>query len=174
MQSLLKHYYTTLFQGFRELKDSATTSTDSSNDNCWDHVILDCANGVGSLAVEGFMEVFNSHTHSLKIEIDSRNNARDGPVNELCGAELVQKNQVKPFIKGLDYHSESAASSFLNKLFCSFDGDADRIVFHGICSSGAAGNKRQVTYPNISFNITYSLKYLSELLAKFSWHFFLM
>jgi len=133
VQSLLSHYHNTLYKGFQQLNGTAET-IEISNVDCWNSVILDCANGVGSLAVNEFLKVYNSHTHTVNMEIDCRNNARDGPVNELCGAELVQKNQVKPHIKGLDYHGETAASVFLNKLFCSFDGDADRIIFHGFCN----------------------------------------
>jgi phosphoacetylglucosamine mutase len=56
------------------------------------------------------------------VTLDLRNLARAGPVNEGCGAELVQKGQVPPC--GVSNETDQ------DKMLCSFDGDADRIVFH--------------------------------------------
>ena len=58
--------------------------------------------------------------------LDLRNVARAGPVNEGCGAELVQKGQVPP--SGVSKEEDQ------DKVLCSFDGDADRIVFHAFPS----------------------------------------
>jgi hypothetical protein len=101
---------------------------------------VDAARGVGSVAVKGFLNYCrtnllsgitssSSESHSepeplqLELVIDCRNNSGDGPVNEGCGAEIVQKGQVPPI--GVNPLRDS------DKLICSFDGDADRIVFHG-------------------------------------------
>lgn len=69
------------------------------------------------------------------------NKSGDGPVNEKCGAELVQKNQQKPCIGKLIGYNGEDNRAYANELFCSFDGDADRIVFHGNIDDGN-GDKR--------------------------------
>lgn len=63
------------------------------------------------------------------LNIDLRNKAGSGPVNEGCGAELVQKNQTPP--KGVSFADRGG-------LLCSFDGDADRIVFHAFVDAADA------------------------------------
>ncbi len=64
------------------------------------------------------------------------NKTGDGPVNDKCGAELVQKNQQKPSIGKLVGYNDGDSRAYVNELFCSFDGDADRIVFHGSIDDG--------------------------------------
>jgi phosphoacetylglucosamine mutase len=56
-----------------------------------------------------------------------RNKVSEGPVNEDCGAEHCQKLQKPP--------ANMEAEKDHSQLLCSFDGDADRIVFHTFLSS---------------------------------------
>jgi phosphoacetylglucosamine mutase len=88
-------------------------------------VIVDASCGVGSVVVEKFLCVA-SLMKEFGLSIDLRNKNGEGPVNEGCGAELVQKNQRPP--KGVNFQSD------MGQLMCSFDGDGDRIVFHAYVS----------------------------------------
>jgi len=117
-------YFETLSAGYLALRDGAG----SSGSDC---VVVDGANGIGALAIVRMGEVIGREN----LLLDVRNAVGDGPVNEGCGAEIVQKGQVPPC--GVD------ASSDANKLLCSLDGDADRIVFHsflGACAGACVGS----------------------------------
>lgn len=113
-QQALQEYYTTLSRGFSQLQES------SSNDRLT-NIIVDGAYGVGGLAISSLVETFNGSSSNL-LTVDLRNKVREGPVNDGCGAEIVQKGQVPP--RGVSPIDDQ------DKLMCSYDGDADRIVFH--------------------------------------------
>ena len=119
-------------------------------------LILDASYGVGSISSENFMKVLKGKLDDILVlekefsyggglinvnknglvldsakrvaeaisglELLLRNKAFEGPVNTDCGAELVQKQQTPPC--GIDPLKD------VDHLMCSFDGDADRIVFH--------------------------------------------
>jgi len=93
-------------------------------------VVLDSSFGVGSITAEQFLSYYNgsfkdtvsSSVPVPEFDIDIRNRARSGRVNEGCGAEHVQKLQQPP--AGVDPAADS------DRLLCSFDGDGDRLVFH--------------------------------------------
>ena len=108
----LENYYRTISYGYKELKKTVT-----GNKKAITSVVVDCSNGVGSIAL-GKMSEFISEI----LNIDIRNKVGDGKVNDKCGAELVQKTQSPPC--GVNNNVDS------EKLLASFDGDADRIVFH--------------------------------------------
>jgi len=107
-------------------------------------MFVDCACGVGGLKVpilNSFLRQYDKeggtlintktskHNRSLHEAIDliPFNLPGDGPLNERCGAEYVQKQQLLPrvytkgFFNSNDKHMDYVAS---------LDGDADRIVFH--------------------------------------------
>lgn len=87
------------------------------------HLVIDASNGVGSLSVSDTVaSIHGIDVAEPLLQIDLRNRSGSGPVNHDCGAEHVQKN-VRPPV-----NVESATDK--DKLMCSFDGDADRIVFH--------------------------------------------
>jgi phosphoacetylglucosamine mutase len=117
----LQRYYHTLTNGFVELMDSCIEgdSIDEDDIDMW-NVVVDTAYGVGCVALQSMQAVLEEQ--GAAVTLDLRNLARSGPVNDGCGAELVQKGQIPP--AGVD---ESADKG---KLLCSFDGDADRVVFH--------------------------------------------
>lgn len=92
-------------------------------------LVVDAAHGVGSLTLD---EMIGSLSRDPKVfvEFDVRNRCGQSfNVNDSCGAELVQKSVVPP--RGVDSVSDKG------KLICSFDGDADRIVFHSFIDSEA-------------------------------------
>jgi phosphoacetylglucosamine mutase len=110
----LQNYYTTMCSGYIALKATGVTQT-------VDHIIVDAANGIGSRSLSTLAHQM-SILYPNNITFDIRNCVGDGPVNEECGAEVVQKEQRPPV--------NITPETDINKMICSFDGDADRIVFH--------------------------------------------
>lgn len=119
----LSLYYTTMCQGYFDLRGTADVVHS-------DHIIIDAANGIGGRSVSMLNNIMQqSYPDALSIEI--RNDVGDGPVNEGCGAELVQKGQVPP---------ANVSEDDRNCCICSFDGDADRIVFHSFSNMGGTAS----------------------------------
>jgi len=94
-------------------------------------VWVDCACGVGYDKVVRL----NRMLQCLKLPVGSNsplvnlvavNGPADGPLNEHCGAEHVQKQRLPPRI----YSDITTENSTNTPYFASLDGDADRIVFH--------------------------------------------
>jgi phosphoacetylglucosamine mutase len=101
---------------------------------------VDCANGVGFVAFEKLMALFDvireksstntSHattttTTRKEIALVLKNGPSDGPVNLNCGSDFVQKNQRAP-------DTSSSRLSFVNQRCASVDGDCDRLVYFSI------------------------------------------
>jgi phosphomannomutase len=127
---LKEFYYKTLLEGFIQLKLTCThKDTDS--------IIIDASYGVGSISVEHFLIKLQSTLHQEVLKVDLRNKALTGKVNENCGAEHVQKNQLPP--SGVEPHAD------FDKLICSFDGDADRIIFHCFVEQQNNNNHNNIT-----------------------------
>lgn len=119
---LREAYYQEICSGYVALKATASSMTDAGAMTV-DRIIIDCANGVGSIAANLLPAVVVGGVElSTVLSTTLRNEAYTGPVNDECGAELVQKER-RP-CKGV------SAEEDLGKLICSYDGDADRIVFH--------------------------------------------
>lgn len=97
-------------------------------------VIIDCSCGVGFLILERFINYLEQKISltgqkALPTKFIIVNGPDDGPLNANCGAEYVQKNQLPPkLFRGRN--SDEISSSARQSLWCSLDGDADRIVFH--------------------------------------------
>jgi phosphoacetylglucosamine mutase len=115
----LESYYTIISEGYLQLKATAPRSYP-------DKIIIDCSNGIGARSVVSLGNVL-SELNPDSIYFDVRNSIGDGAVNEGCGAELVQKEQRPPL--------SVSAEDDNNEILCSFDGDADRIVFHSFDTS---------------------------------------
>lgn len=132
--ALLADYYNTLSSGFNDLLATADAGLLKSPRQ---QVTVDCANGVGSVSLLEFIPRLKS------VDIDPRNEAYSGPVNDNCGAEHCQKLQLPP--ASMTKTVRSAATSIITTepgsmldgyvLKCSLDGDADRIVFHTLRES---------------------------------------
>lgn len=97
-------------------------------------IMIDCSCGVGYLILERFIN-YQEQQISLTgltpppTKFIIVNGPDDGPLNENCGAEYVQKSQLPPKLyRGRN--SDVISSSTMQFRWCSLDGDADRIVFH--------------------------------------------
>ena len=112
---VLDTYYSTLSDGFLSLIGTGNKQANFK-------LVLDGSNGIGAVQVKLLIEAINFKQPGT-IDIDLRNCPSDGPVNDGCGAEMVQKMQIHP--ANVDPVSDCG------KMIASFDGDADRIVFHG-------------------------------------------
>ncbi|RYH17484.1 hypothetical protein EON65_28480 [archaeon] len=112
--SVKKGYYEQLYRGYSDLIKTGGRTTSNS-------IVLDTANGVGSITTQDFLACVGSLPGW---NLSLVNKAGEGSVNADCGAEHVQKLQIPP--AGID------VESYPNTLLCSFDGDGDRIVFHGM------------------------------------------
>lgn len=130
---LLKDYYHSMSCGYIALQSTVECLPHNSPSPY--SIVIDASCGVGSLVVDSFIEYHAENVvdgidgSGSRLAIDLRNKAGSGPVNEGCGAELVQKNQVPP---------KNMTAQDRGKLLCSYDGDADRIVFHAFID--AAGS----------------------------------
>jgi phosphoacetylglucosamine mutase len=116
----LDRYYSILADGYMSLRGTAAHPSE-------DRVVIDCSFGIGSVSMSHLTRYFNDN-HPDAIQFDLRNPAGSGRVNEGCGAELVQKEQTPPC--GVTAEGDEG------KCVCSFDGDADRIVFHRFKGDG--------------------------------------
>lgn len=79
---------------------------------------VDCANGVGAPKLEGLLPFLEGAP--LQISVVSRDVSTAGALNNGCGADFVKTKQSPPpavAVKPLARH-------------CSYDGDADRIVYY--------------------------------------------
>ncbi|XP_045698587.1 phosphoacetylglucosamine mutase [Phyllostomus hastatus] len=103
-------YYQKLSAAFVELTKQASRSGDGFRS-----LKVDCANGIGALKL-GEMERYLSQGLSLQLF----NVGTEGRLNHLCGADFVKSHQKPP--QGMEMKS--------NERCCSFDGDADRIVYY--------------------------------------------
>jgi phosphoacetylglucosamine mutase len=110
-------------------------------------IMIDCSCGVGYLILERFMDYLEQMTSLTCLTPPPTkfiivNGPHDGPLNENCGAEYVQKNQLPPKLyRGRNSHVIS--SSAMQYLCCSLDGDADRIVFHYQHHHNSTATKRE-------------------------------
>ena len=112
---LLAHAYWGLIQTLHN--DTATTTLDP--------LIVDCACGVGYSAIVQLNEAIQrvSCGSSHRRQLLARNGPGEGPLNDGCGSEAVQKKIQPP-----NWYSEDANST-TPSYAASLDGDADRIVF---------------------------------------------
>ncbi|SBT77178.1 phosphoacetylglucosamine mutase, putative [Plasmodium ovale] len=87
--------------------------------NCKEEIIyVDCSNGIASLKLDNFKGIFTI----LKKKIIKINYIQDEKsiVNFECGADYVYSKRKLPINTPLEK---------INSKFCSFDGDADRIIY---------------------------------------------
>lgn len=120
----------------------------------FDNLYIDTANGVGSVQIAKFLENWTiDHT---KIKITNNDYLNPEKLNVGCGADFVKTNQRLPH--GLENITDNG-----NNLYCSYDGDADRIVFYYISSKD--GKFKLLDGDKIA---TLFAKYLSQLLSKYN------
>ena len=86
------------------------------------HICVDAANGVGGAKIE----MVNNASLFDPLKLDAINTGpHDGALNLGCGADFVKMQQQAPC--GAVEHLKKAKHSFH---YCSWDGDADRIVYY--------------------------------------------
>ncbi|XP_037541316.1 phosphoacetylglucosamine mutase [Nematolebias whitei] len=112
----LDGYYSKLCQAFLQLTRNASNRTDDQKYLC-----VDGANGIGALKVR---EIESRLKKELQMSIF--NDGSKGELNRQCGADFVKVQQKPP--TGIDMNSGDRC--------CSFDGDADRIVYYYTDSQG--------------------------------------
>ncbi|KAL7535903.1 hypothetical protein ACHAXR_006796 [Thalassiosira sp. AJA248-18] len=91
-------------------------------------LVIDGACGIGALKIEKFQRIFamlraEGCTTGIPM-LHTVNFPGDGPLNENCGAEFVQKQQLPPTLY------TKSAGGVSKRYMTSYDGDADRVVFH--------------------------------------------
>lgn len=92
-------------------------------------VLVDCANGVGAQALQGCL---NKLPAGLLDAVPVRAAMmQPGALNNSCGADFVKTHQSLP--DGYEHEAGVAPG----RLLCSFDGDADRIVFYYLTGPAA-------------------------------------
>jgi phosphoacetylglucosamine mutase len=112
-------------------KGAADTECPSNTPRPRRDLVVDCACGVGGLMIPRLNKILERYyveggilfNESL-VQLIPINLPGDGPLNDKCGAEYVQKQQKLPKIYSrIDFNVPS-------HYVASLDGDADRIVFH--------------------------------------------
>ncbi|KAM5166950.1 phosphoacetylglucosamine mutase isoform 1-T5 [Callospermophilus lateralis] len=106
----IEGYYQKLSRAFVELTKQASCSGDE-----YRSLKVDCANGIGALKLKEM-----EHYFSQGLSVQLFNDGTKGKLNHLCGADFVKSHQKPP--QGMEIK--------FNERCCSFDGDADRIVYY--------------------------------------------
>ncbi|GKY94355.1 hypothetical protein MPSEU_000401300 [Mayamaea pseudoterrestris] len=118
---LLAHSYVALL----------STAGDCSNETASlrrPQLTVDSACGVGYAALQGLCECLQSLGCLDAQRFVAVNPPGAGPLNHGCGSEHVQKSLEPPIVYGAT--SADNGHTNLGAYCCSFDGDADRIVFY--------------------------------------------
>ncbi|XP_054051395.1 phosphoacetylglucosamine mutase isoform X2 [Rissa tridactyla] len=139
-KATLEGYYEKLSKAFTELIKQSPSSGESQR-----HLKIDCANGIGALKLSEMQPYFPK-----EVQIHLYNDGTKEKLNHLCGADFVKVHQKPP--RGLDMKPSERC--------CSFDGDADRIVYY---YKDATGHFHLIDGDKIATLISIFLK---ELLAK--------
>nr|XP_056712380.1 phosphoacetylglucosamine mutase [Euleptes europaea] len=139
-RATVEGYYQKLSKAFMELMKQAATQRD-----CHVCLKIDCANGIGALKLK---EMERYLPGCLRIHIF--NDGLNGKLNHLCGADFVKEHQKPPV--GLEMTTGERC--------CSFDGDADRIVYY---YNDAAGRFHLLDGDKIATLIS---TFIKELLVK--------
>ncbi|EHB14751.1 Phosphoacetylglucosamine mutase [Heterocephalus glaber] len=115
-KATIEGYYQKLSKAFVELTKQASCSGDE-----YRSLKVDCANGIGALKLKEMQHYF-----SQGLLVQLFNDGTKGKLNHLCGADFVKSHQKPP--EGMEMKS--------NERCCSFDGDADRIVYYYLDADG--------------------------------------
>uniref|UniRef100_A0A8C0BD30 Phosphoacetylglucosamine mutase n=1 Tax=Buteo japonicus TaxID=224669 RepID=A0A8C0BD30_9AVES len=143
-KATLEGYYEKLSKAFTELIKQSPSAGGSQR-----RLKIDCANGIGALKLSEMEPYFPK-----EVIIHLFNDGTKEKLNHLCGADFVKVHQKPP--RGLDMKP--------NERCCSFDGDADRIVYY---YKDATGHFHLIDGDKIATLISIFLK---ELLAKVPVH----
>uniref|UniRef100_A0A8C3KKQ5 Phosphoacetylglucosamine mutase n=1 Tax=Calidris pygmaea TaxID=425635 RepID=A0A8C3KKQ5_9CHAR len=141
-KATLEGYYEKLSKAFTELIKKVNSPSSGEGQR---HLKIDCANGIGALKLSEMEPYFPK-----EVQIHLYNDGTKEKLNHLCGADFVKVHQKPP--RGLDMNP--------NERCCSFDGDADRIVYY---YKDTTGHFHLIDGDKIATLISIFLK---ELLAK--------
>uniref|UniRef100_A0A4W5P7E6 Phosphoacetylglucosamine mutase n=1 Tax=Hucho hucho TaxID=62062 RepID=A0A4W5P7E6_9TELE len=139
-EATVKGYYRKLSQAFIQLTKNVPNRTDDQK-----ALLVDGANGIGALKVCE-METYLKN----ELQLSLFNDGSSGKLNHMCGADYVKVQQRAP--KGVEMTAGERC--------CSYDGDADRIVYY---YSGSAGRFHLLDGDKIATLIS---TYLKELLTQ--------
>lgn len=120
-------YYEIMAMSYAALMRTGTVGVVGKRLPTTSTLVIDGACGIGAIKVEKFQQLFDrlsadGCTGLPKLHIV--NFPGDGPLNDDCGAEFVQKQQLPPKVYS------TSAGKLSKQYMTSFDGDADRVVFH--------------------------------------------
>uniref|UniRef100_A0A668AS06 Phosphoacetylglucosamine mutase n=1 Tax=Myripristis murdjan TaxID=586833 RepID=A0A668AS06_9TELE len=115
-EATVEGYYRKLSQAFIRLTKNVPNRTDDQK-----HLCVDGANGIGALKVR---EMERHLERELQISLF--NDGSSGKLNHQCGADFVKVQQKAP----------TGVEMTVGERCCSFDGDADRIVYYYSSSAG--------------------------------------
>ncbi|XP_028296072.1 phosphoacetylglucosamine mutase [Gouania willdenowi] len=115
-EATVEGYYRKLSKAFIQLTKNASNRTDDQK-----HLCVDGANGIGALKVREM----ESHLQR-ELQISLFNDGSKGKLNHQCGADFVKVQQKPP----------TGIKVSPGERCCSFDGDADRIVYYFTDSDG--------------------------------------
>lgn len=82
-------------------------------------LIIDSANGIGAPKARKMLSIGSFSNYNVKILNDAYNSPH--LLNNRCGADFVKTNQCFP---------DGVLVKDSNSIYCSFDGDADRVIFY--------------------------------------------
>jgi phosphoacetylglucosamine mutase len=136
----MAEYYAGLVREYRSLRGDGEQLGE---------VVVDCANGVGAIALQGVEGVFDG-LHVV-------NRAGDGPLNSECGADYVQKKRIMPTVFGGEEKSWAK-----DTVWASLDGDADRLVMY----RRAAGSADGILLADGDYFATLSAMFINKHLAR--------
>ncbi|XP_060908267.1 phosphoacetylglucosamine mutase [Labrus mixtus] len=109
-EATVEGYYNKLCQAFIQLTKNASNCTDDQK-----HLSVDGANGIGALKVREMESHLKKELH-----LSLFNDGSEGKLNHQCGADFVKVQQKPP--TGMKMNPGERC--------CSFDGDADRIIYY--------------------------------------------
>ncbi|XP_008396265.1 phosphoacetylglucosamine mutase [Poecilia reticulata] len=115
-EATVEGYYHKLSQAFSQLAKNASNRTDDQK-----HLSVDGANGIGAIKVREMESHLRKH-----MQLSVFNDGSRGKLNHQCGADFVKVQQKLP--TGIKINPGDRC--------CSFDGDADRIVYYYTDSQG--------------------------------------
>lgn len=109
---------------------------DFKNSNYSNEIYVDGANGVGAHKIKMLSKLIESHTTANNNQIQPKLNVHlfneaktsEDLLNHLCGADHVKVQQKPPVNLPIVKDNENVVPAVPTK-YCSFDGDADRIVY---------------------------------------------
>lgn len=119
-------------------------------------IVVDCANGVGAHAIQSLIKMLPEGLMDITLLRTSMH--EQGKLNNACGADYVKSKQCLP----AGYDNEPTVKP--GSLLCSFDGDADRIVFYYL--SGPVSDPNSFHLLDGDKIATLATDYISELVRE--------